>query len=312
MTGTDDDETRILRSKPTSDTHVGPPTELSAFSNGEDNVKQRHGAIAAGLLTVIALLLGACPNTLDSIDNPADSSEEDNGSGNEADDTSLVDHFDADFGISSDNSGSVTGWINKAGGNDVTVGDPETSVVEGPNGQSMVRFDNADGGVGLQYTVSGGLSKGYTAIVVARLNTAVNTISNAYLRMLRTVDDAQVLFIRQSSDQIEVKADPLTRSDRPVHDYSPTYSTGDILILVARLTETGQELYFNGVLVDSSSIPISSYTISDTVDSWEIGNSMRMADIGSVLVYDHTLTIDGLNNVGMALAQEYGTTWSRI
>ena len=76
----------------------------------------------------------------------------------------LVDHFDADIGVTTDGSGAVVGWTNQGIGNDVTLGDPETQVLTGPdgpngtaNGKRFVRFSNpaaAPDDAGLQYAAS--------------------------------------------------------------------------------------------------------------------------------------------------------------
>ena len=220
--------------------------------------------------------------------------------------TGLVDHFDADAGVTVAGGGDVTGWTNQAVGNDVTVGDPDTTVVAGPSEQDMIRFANNYGGPGLRYTVSGGLASGYTAFAVVRLNDTIDNIGNTHLRFLMTTGDTQVLFIRQADDQVEVLAHPIW--PRPQADYAGPYGVGDVAVLTARLTGTSQELYFNGVLVSSTSQAVGAYTIADG-DTWDIGHSVK-GDIGEILVYDSSATLTDINETGMQLAADYGTTWN--
>ncbi|NQT51188.1 LamG domain-containing protein, partial [bacterium] len=216
-----------------------------------------------------------------------------------------VDHFDADAGVTLAGGGDVTGWTNQATGNDVTVGDPDTTVVAGPAEQDMIRFNNPSNGAGLRYTVSGGLASGYTVFAVVRLNDTIDGIANDYPRFLRTTGDTQALFIRQSDDQVEVLAHPI--GTRPQADYAGPYGVGDVAILTARLTGTSQELYFNGALVGAAKTVVANYTIADG-NTWEIGNSVK-GDIGEILVYNSSASLADINETGMQLASDYGTTW---
>ena len=217
----------------------------------------------------------------------------------------LVDYFDADVGISA-GGGDVTGWINQGPGNDVTVGDPETSIVAGPNGQSMIRFANPVNGAGLQYGVSGLLAPGYSAIAVLRLNDPIAG-GNAFPRILRKTNDDNAMFIRQSTRQVEVKNGGAAR---PKAAYEPAdggpYSVGDTAILMTRQTPTGQQLYFNGVQVSSTGSLGINY---GATDPWEIGNSVK-GDIGSILVYDATASLADLHETGRQLASDYGTGYA--
>ncbi|MDY0166489.1 MAG: LamG domain-containing protein [Thermoguttaceae bacterium] len=223
----------------------------------------------------------------------------------------LIDWFDPDIGLTLDPTGYVTGWANQAVGNNVTVADPETSVVAGPNGTGMIRFANPENGAGLRYNQSGILTTGYTLFAVVRLNEPISGM-NSYPRFVRTTNDYQVFFLNKSNGQVTVKATPI--SNRPVAPYSSTYALGDgvgglgdVAILAARLELDRQALYFNGRLVsEKSNTPVSYDFGTGTI--WEIGNSVK-GDIGSVLVYDNSLTEAGFQSTGAALAAQYGTFW---
>ncbi len=223
----------------------------------------------------------------------------------------LIDWFDPDVGLTLDPTGYVTAWANQAVGSNVTVADPQTSVVAGPNSTSMIRFGNPADGAGLRYNQSGILTTGYTLFAVVRLNEPISGM-NPYPRFVRTTNDNQGLFLRQSNGRAEMKAEP--SNPRPQFPYSSTYAVGDgvgglgeVAILAARLELDRQALYFNGRLVSETFNNPASYNFG-TGPVWEIGNSVR-GDIGNVLVYGNSLTDAGFHATGAALATHYGTFW---
>ncbi len=100
----------------------------------------------------------------------------------------LIDWFDPDVGLTLDSTGYVTAWANQAMGNNVTVADPQTSVVAGPNSTNMIRFANPGNGAGLRYNASGILTTGYTLFAAVRLNEPISGM-NSFPRFVRTTDD---------------------------------------------------------------------------------------------------------------------------
>ena len=221
----------------------------------------------------------------------------------------LIDWFDPDTGLTLDGSGHATGWTNLAAGNDVTVADPETSVVAGPNGASMIRFSNPENGAGLQYNGSGILTTGYTLFAAVRLNDPISSL-NPFPRFVRTTNDSQALYLNQGNGQVTVKANPI--GSRPAASYSSAYAVGDgvstlgdVAILAARMELDRQALYFNGKLVSERFNTPASYSIGPV---WEIGNSVE-GDIGNVLMYGAGLTDGAFDTTGMALAAHYGVSW---
>ncbi|MBN2211382.1 MAG: PEP-CTERM sorting domain-containing protein [Sedimentisphaerales bacterium] len=229
--------------------------------------------------------------------------------------TGLVDYFDADTGVTTGTGGDVTGWTNQATGNDVTVGDPESSVVAGPNGQSMIHFLNATNYAGLQYNnslVAGDATLGgYTIFAVVRLN---GEISGKYPRFLRTTDDADAVFLRRDTAPIghlQVKVDS-GLDPRPSVLY-PTDLAVHVITLHTRTISgnSNTELYLDGTLVSSSTGAVDYSTITPE-DVWEIGNSVNGTvggDIGTIMIYDYTASRAGLNATGAQLAADYATTW---
>jgi hypothetical protein len=98
------------------------------------------------------------------------------------------------------------------------------------------------------------------------------------------------------------------RASYGYHDAPHGYGLGDVTVLTARLTPTTQELYFNGVPVSVKTTAVTPYyTFAGT--TCQIGNSVK-GDIGDVLVYDATATLDDLNATGVALAEAYGEPWT--
>ena len=222
----------------------------------------------------------------------------------------LVDWFNPDRGLILDGDGRVTKWINLADGVRSTGGSAATTRVEAVNGRRMVRFNSPANGGHLQYPSPGAqsLAAGYTVFVVFRLNEPIAG-GHDFPRLWRGADDSHALFLRRSTAEVEIKANPLAVGARPSHPYADGYEIGDIAILTARLTQLSQHLYFNGVLVDDSESTIAAYTIDNS--QFQIGNSVR-GDIADVLVYDHSATLAELNETGLALATAYGTTWEEM
>jgi len=219
----------------------------------------------------------------------------------------LVDLFDPNQGIVVDSNGAVASWQNLANSSRSTGASANTQMVSGPNGQSMIRFTTpVDGGhLGYASPGSSSLNLGYSVMLVLRMNEPI-AVGNTFPRLWRGANDAHAFFLRKSSENLEVKANPLGISDRPAAPYENSYAIGDIAILTARLTSTSQELFFNGTLVSSSAVAIGSYAIDDS--SFQIGNSVR-GDIGHVLVFDRTATVEDLGQAGIELARRYGTAW---
>ncbi len=238
--------------------------------------------------------------------------------------TGLVDYFDADTGITTDGTGAVTGWDNQvAASYDVSVGDPQSTIVSGPNGQTMIHFVNASNGAGLQYQnslVAGDATLGgYTIFAAVSLTGA---ISSTYPRFVRTVDDQDAIFIRKATNGTQlagyvfgkVSGTPWVEGsyNRPGALY-PTDLAVHILTLHTRTIggSTVQELYIDGTLASSSTYAVDYSTITPA-DMWEIGNSINGTnggDIGSVLIYDYTAPLVDLNATGAQLAADYGLTW---
>jgi formylglycine-generating enzyme required for sulfatase activity len=219
----------------------------------------------------------------------------------------LIDWFNPDHGLFLDGDGRVTKWTNLADDNRSTGGSAATTRVEAVNGRRMIRFDSPADGGHLQYSSPGAqsLADGYTVFIVFRLNESIAG-GNDFPRLWRGADDSHAFFLRRTTAEVEIKANPLAVGARPSHPYAAGYDIGDIAILTARLTPTSQQLYFNGVMVDSSESSIAAYAIDNSL--FQIGNSVR-GDIADVLVYDHSADLDDLDVTGQALAEAYGTTW---
>ena len=219
----------------------------------------------------------------------------------------LVDWFNPNHGLFLDNDGQVAEWTNLADQGRSTGGSSAATPVEAVDGRRMIHFDSPNEGGHLGYGSPGAqtLAAGYTVFVVFRLNEPIAE-GNAFPRLWRGANDTHAFFLRKNNGEVEIKADPLAFSARPSHPYAHRYDTGDIAILTARLTSSSQQLYFNGVMFDGSESSIPTYTIDDSL--FQIGNSVR-GDIGDVLVYDHSATLDDLNVTGQALAEAYGATW---
>jgi hypothetical protein len=230
----------------------------------------------------------------------------------------LVDRFDADAGVTTDGTGAVTGWTNLGSGAGVSVADPQTSVVAGPAGQAMVRFNNTAQGAGLGYSVTNpsttatdptSLNNGYTAFATVRLNAAY---ANFY-RVLRTTSDTQAPMFLRSTGVMEVKANPLATADRPTASFSGYVGGASVIptpvvVVTARLTPTAQDLYFNGTLVSHKAIAVPSYTFAAADNVWELGNGL-VGDVGDILLYNNSAPVAGLNETGRTLATQYGLTW---
>ncbi|MCH8478036.1 MAG: hypothetical protein LAT56_08835, partial [Wenzhouxiangella sp.] len=181
---------------------------------------------------------------------------------------------------------------------------------DGVDGRRMIRFNSPDNGGHLAYPSPGAqkLADGYSVFVVFRLNEPLGN-GNPFPRLWRGADDSHAFFLRRSTAEVEIKANPLAVAARPSHPFADGFETGDFAILTARLTPSSQQLYFNGIMVDGSDSPIASYTIDNSL--FQIGNSVR-GDIGDVLVYDHSASLADLDETGQALAKAYGTTWQSI
>ncbi|TVQ33743.1 MAG: hypothetical protein EA370_11540 [Wenzhouxiangella sp.] len=219
----------------------------------------------------------------------------------------LVDWFNPDHGLFLDNDGRVAEWTNLAAAGRNTGGSSAATTVNGVDGRRMIRFNSPDDGGHLAYPSPGAqhLAEGYSVFVVFRLNEPLGN-GHPFPRLWRGADDSHALFFRRSTAEVEIKANPLAVAARPSHPYAFGNDIGDIVILTARLTPTSQQLYFNGIMVDSSDSPIAAYTIDNGL--FQIGNSVR-GDIADVLVYDHSADLDDLNVTGQALAEAYGMTW---
>ena len=220
----------------------------------------------------------------------------------------LVDWFNPDRGLVLDGDGQVMEWTNLVDADRSTGGSSAATMVDGVNGRRMIRFDSPDNGGELEYPSPGAqtLAAGYTIFVVFRLNEPIAG-GNGFPRLWRGADDSQVLFLRRTTAEVEVKANPLAVGARPSHPFGYRYGTGDIAILTARLTSNSQQLYFNGALVSSSESTIGAYAIDNSL--FQIGNSVH-GDIADVLIYDHSADLDDLDMTGRALAEAYGTTWT--
>ena len=221
--------------------------------------------------------------------------------------TGLIDWFNPDHGLFQDGDGRVTQWTNLADNSRSTGGSTAATRVETVHGRRMIRFDSPADGGHLQYPSPGAqsLTDGYTVFIVFRLNEPIAG-GNDFPRLWRGADDSHAFFLRRTTAEVEVKANPLAVAARPSHPYAFAYDIGDIAILTARLTATSQQLYFNGIMVDSSDSPIAAYTIDNNL--FQIGNSVR-GDIADVLIYDHSADLDDLDVTGQALAEAYATTW---
>ncbi len=219
----------------------------------------------------------------------------------------LIDWFNPDRGLILDGNGRVAEWTNLADESRSTGGSAATTTVDVVNDRRMISFDSPADGGHLQYSSPGAqsLADGYTVFVVFRLNESIAG-GNDFPRLWRGADDSHAFFLRRTTAEVEIKANPLTVGARPSHPYAAGYDIGDIAILTARLTPTNQQLYFNGVMVDSSESSIAAYAIDNSL--FQIGNSVR-GDIADVLVYDHSADLDDLDVTGQALAEAYGTTW---
>ena len=219
----------------------------------------------------------------------------------------LVDWFNPDHGLFLDSDGRVTKWTNLADGNRSTGGSAATTRVETANGRRMIRFNSPANGGHLQYSSPGApsLAEGYTVFVVFRLNEPIAG-GNDFPRLWRGADDSHAFFLRRTTAEVEIKANPLAVGARPSHPYADGYEIGDIAILTARLTPTSQQLYFNGILVNSSDSTIAAYTIDNS--QFQIGNSVR-GDIADVLIYDHSASLADMDVTGQALAEAYEATW---
>ncbi|TVS11212.1 MAG: hypothetical protein EA419_08730 [Wenzhouxiangella sp.] len=220
----------------------------------------------------------------------------------------LIDWFNPDHGLFLDSDGRVAEWTNLAAQGRNTGSSSAATPVDGVDGRRMIRFNSPDNGGHLAYPSPGAqnLADGYSVFVVFRLNEPLGN-GNPFPRLWRGADDSHAFFLRRSTGEVEIKANPLAVAARPSHAFADGFETGDFAILTARLTPTSQQLYFNGALVDGSESTIGSYTIDDSL--FQIGNSVR-GDIGDVLVYDHSASLDDLDETGLALAEAYGTTWT--
>ncbi|MCH8476318.1 MAG: formylglycine-generating enzyme family protein [Wenzhouxiangella sp.] len=219
----------------------------------------------------------------------------------------LVDWFNPDHGLVLDGDGRVSEWTNLADASRSTGGSAAATTVATVNGRRMIRFNSPADGGHLQYASPGSqsLAAGYTVFVVFRLNQPIAG-GNDFPRLWRGADDSHAFFLRRTTAEVEIKANPLAVAARPRRPYDFGNDIGDIVILTARLTSTRQELYFNGMMVDSSDVPIAAYTIDNNL--FQIGNSVR-GDIADVLVFDHTADHDDLDMTGLALAEAYGAAW---
>jgi len=219
----------------------------------------------------------------------------------------LIDWFNPDHGLFQDGNGRVTQWTNLADNSRSTDGSTAATRVETVHGRRMIRFDSPANSGHLEYPSPGAsiLAAGYTIFVVFRLNEPIAG-GNDFPRLWRGADDSHALFLRRTTAEVEVKANPLAVGARPSHPYAEGYEIGDIAILTARLTPTSQQLYFNGIMVDSSDANIAAYTIDNSL--FQIGNSVR-GDIADVLVYDHSASLADMDVTGQALAEAYGATW---
>ncbi|YCM44386.1 LamG-like jellyroll fold domain-containing protein [Verrucomicrobiaceae bacterium 227] len=212
----------------------------------------------------------------------------------------ILDHFDPNLGVTTGDAGEVTGWANQADGSrNASASTTTTTVAAGPNG-TMLNFNSGQDTGQLRYTSpsDAAMSDGFTIFAVVSLDVSS---TNPFPRAHTSNTDSHALFYRNSDDRIDVKANPIASPDRPVSNWD-----GELTILTARVTPTSQELYFNGTLVDSNSIQIGDYQLSDG-DFW-IGNSWKGL-IGDILVYDDSPTDADLGQTGASLAQSYGLSW---
>ncbi len=232
--------------------------------------------------------------------------------------TGLLDHFDPNVGVSVNESGYVNGWTNLAdsgrGVTSLSTNPSSITVGSGPNGQMLVFNSTADSGAnagGLTYASPGAaaMSGGYTTIVVVDMNVA----GHRYQRFHAGADTEQFgLYYDNNTGSIAQKANPLSAANRPAASFTATYgalANPMIAILMARVTTTSQELYFNGTLVDSRSLTVGSYSIDP--NTFRIGNGV-VGRIGDVLVYDNTATLADLDQTGSHLAAAYAVSWTPV
>lgn len=221
----------------------------------------------------------------------------------------LLDHFDPDSGLETNGKGQVTRWLNQADP-DRSVKDlsTSTSVVAGPKGK-MIRFDSpADSGhLAYQPPGNGILSKGYTIFTVVDLDPS----ENAFSRIHSNSSDTHSIFFHRKTGDMEVKIDQggKARARRGYVSFFGPLINPRIGIITVRLTPESQELYFDGVLVDTAEAKIDSYNSGGA--AFRIGNSV-VGRIGHVLTYDSSATPDQLNKTGAALAEHYGLSWGGL
>ena len=214
----------------------------------------------------------------------------------------LIDYFDPNSGLVTNEGGQVSAWTNLADSTrSVTAVSEATSVVVGPNGSTLIRFDSAESQGHLAYPSPGDdtMSGGYTIFVVAELDPLS---SNPFPRAHTSNTDSHAVFYRNDNGRIDVKANPLGGPSRPGSAFD-----GGLTILTARLSPERQELFFNGNLVSSSNVSIGDYDISN--GEFRIGNSWK-GRIGHVLVYDSSPTLKQLGQTGESLAESYGLSWN--
>ncbi len=235
----------------------------------------------------------------------------------------LIDHFDPSQGVVTDGGGQVAMWINladtaRSAGPSSGTSATGTSSVAGPAGSRMVRFNASASNSGdffagdfLNYATPAGvadLGGGFTFIAAVRLNSEIAS-GNPFPRILCGADDTPAIFIRRSSGDVEIKADPVAIGSRPRKNHASHYALGDVAILVARMTPDTGRLYFNGTLVDLRTVNPGAYTFGSPF--FNLGNSV-IGDIGHVLVYGPSAGDEDINQAGAALAAYYGTNWGNL
>ncbi len=225
--------------------------------------------------------------------------------------TGLIDLFDPAQGVTT-SGGSVTGWTNLGTGIDVLTSDNEATVVDGPNGSTMIHFNNSfnEGGLSFEASDESSLSSnGYFAFAVIRADWTVDGMGSSYPHILMAQDAQQVpLQWVQSTNEFQSKANPI--ATRPSFDGDTIAGSGETFVILAEILPTVQRLYVNGVIVSEVFNTVASFDF-DANTIWEIGNAYT-GDIGHVAIYDGSTALQYINKTGEALAGIYDVSWSRL
>lgn len=233
----------------------------------------------------------------------------------------LVDHFDPAAGLTTNEEGQVTAWVNQAD-NSRSIGTPSelrTKLILSEDSPPMIQFNSEwqtgyiyDGGLSYASPGSAALESGYTVFVTLSLTDVLadEPTQNRFKRLWRGTDDSHGLYLDKTDQSAWFKANPVAAGSRPRSNYLAEFGVDDIAILTARMTPDSQEFYFNGKLVDSRSSTVASYAIDNA--TFEIGNGLDIGKIGQVLVYDNSASLTDLDLTGASLGNLYGVAWTPI